>query len=274
MGAREHMIKIINALMICALMIVFSGCSSKQYQVLFQEKKALSASDTLHPDNQKAEDYRIRSQDILQVRNLQDAKRYLVNTAPSVAANTNVLTDGNTGTSAEDQTFQVADDGNVILPVIGPIKVSGYTRAEAQKLVEIAYRKNVLVNPIIELKVINLKVTILGEVRSPGNYPLSKEHTTLVEMIGAAGGITEKANESNVKIIRATENKPKVLVVDLGDISSVSAPVTALQNGDIIYVGQNKRAARSENLQNFSTVFQPLLLLFNTALIVFTLTRR
>lgn len=268
------MIKTVNALLVCVLMVVLSACSTRQYQVLFQEKKALSASDTLQAKNQKTDDYRIRSQDILQVRNLQDAKRYLVNTTPSVAANTNVLTDGNPGTSSADQTFQVGENGLVILPVIGPVKVAGYTRAEAQKLVEDAYRKDVLVNPIIELKLINLKVTLLGEVRSPGNYPLSKEHTTLVEMIGAAGGITEKASESNVKIIRATETKPKVLIVDLGDISSVSSPVTSLQNGDIIYVGQNKRAARGENLQNFSTVFQPLLLLFNTALIIFTLTRR
>jgi polysaccharide export outer membrane protein len=140
--------------------------------------------------------------------------------------------------------------------------------------VENTYRSNVLQNPIIELKIVNLKVTILGEIKGQGNYPLTKDHTTLLEMIGAAGGITDKANESNVKIIRGTERNPKVILVDLGNIQSINDPRTILQNGDIIYIAQNKRATRTDNLQNFSTVFQPLLLLFNTALIVFTLIRR
>lgn len=252
---------------ILGFFLALTSCSTKQYQVLFQQKKSIA--DSSYAAAGTTAEYRIKPQDILQVRNLQDTK-YLVNTSPSTNVNSNVL---NTG-ATDNQGFQVDDDGNVILPVIGRIKVAGYTRAEAQKLVENAYRNNVLQNPIIELKIVNLKVTILGEIKAQGNYPLTKEHTTLLEMIGAAGGITEKADESNVKIIRGTEKNPKVILVDLGDIQSVNASETVLQNGDIIYIAQNKRASRNENLQNFSTVFQPLLLLFNTALIVFTLVRR
>jgi len=235
--------------------------------VLFQQKNSLS--DSSYQASDAAGEYHIRSQDILQVRNLQDTK-YLVNNASASNVNGNVL---NGGTS-DNQNFQVDDDGAVILPAIGRIKVAGYTRAGAQKVVEDAYRKNVLVNPIIELKIVNLKVTMFGEVRTQGNFQLTKDHTTLLEMIGTAGGITEKANETNVKIIRGTAKNPKVILVDLSNIQSINDPRTILQNGDIIYIAQNKRATRENNLQNFSTVFQPLLLLFNTALIVLTLVRR
>jgi polysaccharide export outer membrane protein len=257
--------QLIYSFSVLGLLLLLASCSTTQYQTLFQQKKALT--DTAYQTADATVEYRIKSQDILQVRNLQDTK-YLVDNSPKNNVNNNVLNN-----AADNQNFQVDDEGFVILPAIGRIKVAGYTRAEAQKLVEDAYRKSVLVNPIIELKIVNLKVTMLGEVQAQGNFPLTKDHTTLLEMIGTAGGITAKANESNVKIIRGTEKNPKVILVDLGDIQSVNDPRTILQNGDIIYVAQNKRAARSDNLQSFSTVFQPILLLFNTALIVLTLIR-
>jgi polysaccharide export outer membrane protein len=255
---------------ILGLALISTSCSTKQYQVLFQQKNAIT--DSAYKSADTIKEYRIKPQDILQVRNLQDT-RYLVNTTPSTGVNTNILGSGNA--AGTEQNFQVDNDGTVILPAIGRIKVGGFTRVEAQKLVEEAYRKNVLVKPIIELKIVSLKVTMLGEIRGQGNYPLTKEHTTLIEMIGAAGGITEKANETNVKIIRGTEKNPKVILVDLGNIQSINDPRTILQNGDIVYFAQNKRAVRTDNQQTFmSTFFQPALLLFNTALIIFTLIHR
>jgi len=261
----------------CLLVVILSSCSTKQYQVLFQKKQALA--DSAHRTTDSLGEYRIRSQDILQVRNLQDANKYLIGSAQSSTVNTNVLGSGGTGSSVgtntvDAQNYQVADDGTVVLPALGHIQVAGLTRAQAEKNIEEAYKKNVLLNPIIELKIVNLKVTMLGEVRSPGNLPLTRDHTTLVEMIGAAGGITDKANESDVKIIRGTEKDPKVIMVDLGDIKSVNDPRTVLQNGDIIYVAQNKRATRSDNLQSVTTLVQPSLLIINAALIILAIFRK
>jgi len=114
----------------------------------------------------------------------------------------------------------------------------------------------------------------LGEVKTQGVIPLIKDKTTLVEVIGEAGGFTDRANETNVKIIRGDEKNPKVIVADLNDIKSINDPNNVLQNGDIIYVAQNKRAARNDNLQNFSTLTAPILILFNTVLIIFTLVHK
>ena len=269
-GVGLHKIK--NSWWFCLLLLVLSSCSTRQYQVLFQKKQSLT--DSAYKTQDIVGEYRIRSQDILQVRNLQDARKYLINPAQSAAVNTSVLPDASGAGAAGDQSYQVADDGSVILPALGHIQVAGLTRAEAEKNIEEAYRKNVLVNPIIEVKIINLKVTMLGEVRTQGNLPLTKDHTTLVEMIGAAGGITERANESDVKIIRGTEKDPKVIKIDLGDIKSINDPRTILQNGDIIYVAQNKRATRQDNLQSVSTLVQPSLLIINAALILLTLFKK
>jgi len=260
--------QLIYTYLILGIVFVCTSCSDKQYQTLFQQKNSISDSTSQNSvATATVNEYHIKSQDILQVRNLQNIK-YIVDDAP---LNTTTSVGGNAG---QGQTFQVEEDGTVALPVIGHIKVVGLTRSEAQKLVEDTYRKSLLVNPIIELKIVNLKVTILGEIKAQGNYPLVKDKTTLIDLIGEAGGLTERANEKNVKIIRGSEKNPNVTEIDLGNLRSTNDPNTILQSGDIVYIAQNKRAARSDNLQNFSILAQPALLLFNTVLIIFTLIHR
>ena len=246
-------------------LIIFSSCSNKQYQVLFEKRNSIPDSN-YQQQPVTLSNYKIKSQDLLQIRNLQNVQ-YIVDQAPSATSNS-----GNS--SNQGQTYQVEEDGTVALPVIGHIKISGLTRTEAQNFIEGQYKKSLLKDPIIELKIVNLKVTLLGEVKAPGNYPLIKDKTTLIELIGEAGGITDKANERNIEIIRGSEQNPHVTIIDLNDIHSINDPHAILQSGDIIYIAQNKRAVRNDNLSNFSVIIQPALILFNTALIIFTLVRK
>ena len=259
---------LINFFIISGVLLVFSSCSNKQYQTLFEQRTAIS--DT---SSQKSavtlDSYHIQPQDVLQIRNLQNMS-YIVD--QPVTAGTTGSSGG--GSNSGGQTYQVEEDGTVGLPVIGRVPVVGLTRSEAQKKVETLYRDSLLKNPIIELKIINLKVTLFGEVKTQGNIPLVKDKTTLVEVIGEAGGLTDRANETNIKIIRGDEKNPKVIIADLNDIKSINDPNNVLQNGDIIYVTQNRRAVRNDNIQNFSTISSPALLLLNTALIILSLARK
>jgi polysaccharide export outer membrane protein len=259
-----------NYIPICLIIGIFfslTSCSSKQYQYLFEQKNNIT--DTASKGSNVATGpYRIKAQDILQIRNLQSIK-YIVDETPSTNSGGSGGGSGNTG-----QTFQVDDDGTVALPAIGHVKVTGLTRPEAAKQIEELYRKNLLKDPIIELKIVNLKVTILGEIKGQGNYTLTKDRTTLVELIGEAGGLTDKANEANVKIIRGDQKNPQVTEINLRDIQSINDPRAILQSGDVIYIAQNKRAVRNDKLQNLSVISQPVLLLLNTALIIFTLSHR
>jgi polysaccharide export outer membrane protein len=261
------------------LVFGFSSCSYKQQQVLFEHQAAVADTAKVNDANSGAgtSDYHIQSQDILEIRNLQNAK-YIVDetpTAVSPASGGGAAAGSTGGTSAGNgQTYQVEDDGTVALPLIGHIMVAGLTRAEAQKKIESVYSKDVLVNPIIDLKIVNLKVTILGEIRVQGNYPLVKDKTSLVELIGAAGGLTERANEKTIKIIRGDPKNPQITQVDLSNVKTLADPRIILQNNDIIYIAQNKRAIKNDQLQNVTTTLQPGLVLLNTALIIYTLIHR
>ena len=254
--------------LVLSIPLIFSSCSYKQDQVLFEQRASL-ADSTRAKDTSAIDNYRIKPQDILQVRNLQNMQ-YIVGDMPTEGS---AAAASSTATYSQGQTYQVEVDGNVALPVIGHVQVAGLTRLEASKKIEALYREKLLKDPIIEVKITNLVVTILGEIKTQGNFPLVKDKTTLVEMIGQAGGLTDKANEKNIKIIRGNPKHPDVTEVDLGSITSLSNPATILRNGDIIYIAQNKRAVKTDKLTTFSTVIQPILLIVNTALIIFTLTR-
>lgn len=249
---------------LCLYSIIISllcfSCSYKPQHVLF-EQRGTAAVDT---SNQIAHSvYHIKTYDILQIRNLQSTKYLIDNTGSSAT--------GGGSTGGQGQTFQVEEDGKVTLPVIGHVAVAGLTRYEATQKIEKLYRDSLLKNPIIELKILNLKVTLFGEVRTPGNIPLLRDNTTLTDVLGEAGGLTNNANEKNIKIIRGDKANPQVIYADLGNIKTLGDPRLILQNDDIIYVAQNKQAVRTEKIQNLSSLIQPSLLIFNAALILYTL---
>ena len=251
-----------------SLLSVLTSCSYKQDQLLFQQKQGVDSVSTQNAPALMR--YHIQPQDILQIRNLQNIS-YIIGDAPSA---TTAAPGGSGGSSPQGQNFQVEEDGNVALPVIGRVQVEGLTRQEASDKIEELYKKSLLKDPIIELKIVNLKITILGEVKTPGNYPLIKDKTTLIELIGEAGGLTDKANEANVEIIRGDPAHPSVSRIDLSNIRSLSNPDGILQNGDIIYIAKNNRAIQTDKITTFSTIIQPALIVLNTVLIIFTLARR
>lgn len=245
---------------VLTLFIASFSCSYKQQQLLFVHKEHI---DTTKNKVFTPAAYRINPQDLIEIRNLQN-KKYIV---------TETVTEKTSTTSGDNgQTYVVNADSTIALPMIGRVKVAGLTRDQAEQQIESLYRKE-LKAPLIALKIINLKVTLLGEVKNQGVYNLVKDQTSLIEVIGEAGGLTEKASSKQIKIVRGGMPSPEIIELDLSDSKIFSDPRILLQNNDIIYIAQNKRAVRADKLQSMSTVLQPVITLLNTALIIYTLTR-
>jgi len=252
---------------IFGLLLILTSCSYKQDQVLFEQKNSIP-NRTLQKNPANITNYRIKPQDILQITNIQNSKSII-----DVTAGTALAGAGSSASSQVAETYRVEDDGTVALTGLGRIPVAGLTRVEARKRIEELYGK-FLIDPILELKIINLKVSVFGEVKAPGNFPLTKDRTTLIEVIGEAGGLTEKADETHIRIIHGDQENQKTDIIDLRNINSLTDPRTILQNNDVVYVLQNKKAIRNTKIQDFSVVIQPALILFNTALIIFTLVHK
>lgn len=256
---RINTLKFVSILSLTVL--VFNSCSYKQDQVLF------AGNTQQNTDIAPVTTYRIQPQDILQVRNLQNVK-YITDDVPVTAG-----TSSSSSSSADNQTYQVEEDSTIGLPVLGNVKIAGLTRYEAEKKIAYLYSKTLLKDPVIQVKILNLKVTLMGEVKTPGNYQLVKDKTTLTEVLGEAGGLTSKGDEKNIKIIRGPQDHPQVTEIDLSKISSLANPACILQNQDIIYVSESRHAIKNEKLQNLTNVAQPALTLLNTVLLIFTLSK-
>jgi len=99
--------------------------------------------------------------------------------------------------------FDVNDQGLVALPLIGQVKVGGLTLSQAQDLITQKYGKDYLVNPRVNVEVLNYRpFFILGEVKNPGSYPFVNE-MTIVNAVALAGGYTPRANRNHIVIKRA-----------------------------------------------------------------------
>lgn len=253
-------------------LFILSSCAYKQNQILF-EKKRSSVTDSVIAKRNLANlvQYRIQPQDILQIRNLYNSKA-LVDMEPAGLSPAN----SSSGSGAsQGETFQVETDGTIPLTGLGRVQIAGLTRIEAAKKIEALYKDTILKQPLIEVKITNLKVTVMGEVKAPGNYPLTKDATTLIDILGAAGGLTEKANEKDVEIIRGKNGPtPTSFHLDLSNARIVTDTRAILQNDDVIYVKQNDRAVRTDALQSFTSIIQPVLIVVSAMILVLSIAKK
>lgn len=133
------------------------------------------------------------------------------------------------------QGYLVDQDGYIDFPVLGPLKVKGLTLEETKAII---YGKleEYLVNPVVNVRYLNLKITVLGEVNTPGLIRLSNKRVTLLEAIGMAGDLSDYANRNNVLVIREEEGRRTYTRLDLQSAEIFMSPYFYMQQNDVIYV--------------------------------------
>jgi len=256
------------------VLILFTACSARkarQQKTLFNHPSDI-VTDTIKQvyvvnDKGISTNYKIRVNDWLAIRNVQD-----INFGGKSATTTAITTTVSGGTQ-NVLSYEVEQDGKVNLPAIGKVDVIGLTRREASNKIEQIYQDKQLPNPIIELSIVNLKVTLLGEFSKQGNFLLQRDNTTLIDILGEAGGITKTADPKTLKIFRGDRTDPEIIHINLNDYKSLASQKLILQNNDIIVIQPDKNVAVAEKLQGFNNIIQPLLVVVNLAVLIFTLTR-
>ena len=138
--------------------------------------------------------------------------------------------------------YTVNSNGCIDFPVLGEIKVEGLTREEIAKCIkDKLITKNLVKDPIVTVDFMNLSVSVLGEVKTPGKYYLDKDCMTLLDVISLAGDLTIYGKRDNIKVLRNENGEQKVYVVNLCSNNDVmSSPAYYLQQNDIVYVEPNK----------------------------------
>jgi len=136
--------------------------------------------------------------------------------------------------------YMVKQSGVLELPMIGEIKVEGFTLQEVEKVIQ-QIAKTYFKDPVVKVNLINFNVTILGEVNSAGKYYIVRSNQNIFHLIGKANDLTEYANRENVKIIRTENGVSRVIYLDLTDSEIISNPDFYLHPQDIVYVEPLKK---------------------------------
>ncbi|HVK97381.1 MAG TPA: polysaccharide biosynthesis/export family protein [Flavisolibacter sp.] len=145
--------------------------------------------------------------------------------------------------------FLVNREGNIEYPRIGTIKVFGLTRDQVAE--EIRKRlSNELTNPSVIVRFLNYKVTVLGEVRTPGSFTSPTERITILDALGMAGDVTEYGSRNLVKIARENNGQVEIGYVDLTSKNLFTSPYFRLQQNDVVFVEQTSRRAVLQEQQN------------------------
>ena len=156
------------------------------------------------------------------------------------------------------QSYLVDNEGNIDFPKVGRIHLGGLTKAEAESLIlgKITPYMAAEEVPIVTVRMINYKISVLGEVTRPGMYTVTNEKISILEALAQAGDLTIYGVRNNVKLIREDSNGQKnIYVLNLNDANLINSPYYYLQQNDIVYVEPNKVKAQNSSVGSMTTLW-------------------
>ena len=249
--------KILLPFILMAMLILMGACSGTKKVAYFQniDTLSLAASRGLY-------DAKIMPKDMLTIT--------VITTNPAASAPFNLsvsnmvgaggeLSSGSTGSL---QGYLVDNDGNINFPVVGSLHVSGLTKTACEDLIKEKVKPYLAAteNPIVTVRMASYRVTITGEVNSPGVKPVSTEKMSIVEALAQAGDLTIYGKRDNVLLIREDATGEKhAHRLNLNDANIINSPYYYLQQNDIVYVEPNSVKAKNSAIGNSTTIWFSLI---------------
>jgi polysaccharide biosynthesis/export protein len=226
----ESVIKIITLLWGMSL---FSGCVNSKQLAYFQDVQS-------RIDSLRAQPFVVTIQpgDLLsiQVSSLNPEASLFFNPFPNQVIQNN---NQNTTPLPVNTGYLVASDSTISIPLIGKLKLVGKTPAEASDYIQTRL-KNYLKEPTVNLRNLNYRITVLGEVTRPSLFNITNDRITLPESLGLAGDLTIYGRRDNVLVVREENGLRISARLDLTKADVFQSPYYYLHPNDIVYVEPGK----------------------------------
>ena len=221
---------------------LFTSCASKKEVVYFQD---VGAFETIVDNDSFVQKFKV--DDLVSI--------HISTLNPEASAPFNLYKAGsqNAGGRIEQVHYLVDQQGEIDFPVIGKLKIVGLSPEEVRVLLRDRL-SDYLKNPIINIRLENFTVSVLGEVNRPGTYQIVGEEITIMEALGLAGDMTIKGMRKNVLVIRNFEGTKIYHRIDLTSKNATKSPVYYLTQNDVVYVEPNNSAITSSSLDNRATI--------------------
>jgi polysaccharide export outer membrane protein len=238
----------LKILSFCLLCIATVSCTSYKKVPYFQTR-GVERGETERSSYYKESTIRFQPDDVLSI-----TVNVPASTAQSIAYDYNLPvqpaategTDESVNQGLGRQTYMIDKEGKIDFPVLGPIRVVGYTAAELQRYIKsLIYPKPLKEEPVVTVRLMNFRLTITGEVNRPGQIVVSKDHINLLEALALAGDMTIYGRRDNILLKREMPSGSiKMVYLDISKADIISSPYYYLRQNDIIYVMPNKARAQ------------------------------
>ena len=241
-----------NLAFVLISLFVFSSCMSTKNITYFQNKDDINlvASKQLY-------DAKIMPKDILQIQ--------VFSMTPGASESFNLLKNISASTSTTTTTNQnsvynylVSNDGTIVMPIIGTVKVGGLSKNEAESLIKskILPYMSESENVVVHVRMMNYKYAVLGGVRKPGLYTTQNEKVSILEAIAQAGDLTTFAYRDRIFLIREySDGQKEYHQLNINDANIISSPYYYLQQNDVIYVESRKTEARNAFISSNTSIW-------------------
>ena len=249
-----------SAINFFSLFIVVSffliSCASKKDVVYFQNA---GDYETIVSDNSHTNKFKIDDVVTINVSTLD----------PQASLPFNLFKGAEEGGFRPEQLDYIIDkNGEIDFPVLGSVKIVGLSPEETKLLIK-EKLNSYLKDPIINIRLKNFTVSVLGEVARPGTYPVNGEQITVLEAIGLAGDLTIKGMRKNVMVIRDFNGTKVYTRIDLTQKESLNSPVYYLTQNDVVYIEPNKSAITSSALDNRASIWVSIATVLITSTVLF-----
>jgi len=145
---------------------------------------------------------------------------------------------------SETLDYLVNADGTILMPIFGKVAVKDYTVKQLTSLI-VGKLSDYIEKPSVYVRLKNFKVSVIGEVRSPGSFIVENERMTIIEALGLAGDLSINGKRKNVMLIREERGERTFVEIDLTKRSLFDSKYYYLAQNDIIYVQPNKSKINS-----------------------------
>jgi len=247
------------------LFIIFvSSCSTKKNIVYLNN----SISNQNFEYDYKS--YKLKVDDVLKI-DVNTGELFETSTTNIISKNITGASNYPTRESLIYNGYQIDHNGYFEYPSLGKIYAKGLNLEELRDLLKSSFiDAKIYLDPVIDIKLLNRKVNVLGDVARPGVYYFDKNNLNIFEALGLAGDLSITGDRKNVKIIRFIDNQTKIFELDLTDINTLNSKYYQIFSGDTIIVNPNTTRVKNAGIIGNSGTLISLLSFVISSLILIT----
>lgn len=252
-----------NIFLLLMGMVLATSCVSRKKIAYFQ------GIENITTESKEVHSIRLKPNDLLSILvsadNLEAAQPFnvLAMARPLFSGGSNLFSSNTT----QEVGYLIDSEGDLNFPVLGIIHAEGLTPKELRDTLTEKI-KEYIKDPIVNVRVLNFTVSVLGEVQRPGTYTVSGERIAIPEALGLAGDLTIFGRRDNILVVRELDGKKTYKYLDLSRADVLESDFYYLQQHDVIYVEPNSAQRQSSSFNRNSSVYVSMASLLISVLVL------